>query len=251
MRQSLTSGQHFRNRGSVGTTERRKRERARRRERIVDAAQDVFFSKGPAVATMDDVASRAELSKGTLYLYFGSRDELYLAIGTRALQMLQTRLEEGSGEAGSGLERLRRLAATHRRFAVEHPDHFQTLVAWMSSGFHADAASPSYAQYQQAARDVLQLALDAIETGKRDGSLRADLDATSLALHFWGGSMGVQMLYSARDEVSRRLPVPANLESLVATFHELLFGAIASRDGVGETTPRSTVKEHDPCGGGS
>lgn len=60
----------------MGTHERKEREREHRREDILDAAQHVFFEKGLPTATMDEIAEIAELSKGTLYLYYKSKEDL-------------------------------------------------------------------------------------------------------------------------------------------------------------------------------
>ena len=54
----------------MGVAERRQREKEERRSCIVAAAEAVFLEKGLDVATMDEIAARAEVSKGTLYLYF-------------------------------------------------------------------------------------------------------------------------------------------------------------------------------------
>ncbi|MDL1893205.1 helix-turn-helix transcriptional regulator, partial [Sphingobacteriales bacterium CHB3] len=52
----------------MGIIERKEREKEQRREEIVTAAEKIFFEKGLAIATMDEIAEAAELSKGTLYL---------------------------------------------------------------------------------------------------------------------------------------------------------------------------------------
>ena len=52
----------------MGTTGRREREKAQRREDILQAAREVFFNNGSRRATIDDVAARAEVSTGTVYL---------------------------------------------------------------------------------------------------------------------------------------------------------------------------------------
>ena len=44
-----------------------------RREQILDAAQRVLLRRGPAAATMAEVADAASLAKGTVYLYFASK----------------------------------------------------------------------------------------------------------------------------------------------------------------------------------
>ena len=67
----------------MGIAERREREKDQRRNTILDAAEKVFFSQGINLATMDGVAEEAELSKGTLYLYFKSKEELFLGIACR------------------------------------------------------------------------------------------------------------------------------------------------------------------------
>src|SRR5579864_3593070 len=51
----------------------------RKRASILDAARRVFSRKGYAEAAVDDVAEHAHIAKGTLYLYFKSKEELYLA----------------------------------------------------------------------------------------------------------------------------------------------------------------------------
>lgn len=63
----LTKSHFYKN---MGTTERKKREKERRRNTIIDAAEKVIFSKGLDQSTMTEIAQEAELSKGTLYLYF-------------------------------------------------------------------------------------------------------------------------------------------------------------------------------------
>ena len=53
---------------------RRERERTARREAILDAAQELIASEGYYGVRMDAVTDAAELSKGTLYLYFENKD---------------------------------------------------------------------------------------------------------------------------------------------------------------------------------
>ncbi len=54
--------------------------KAERRKLLLAAALDEFYEKGVAAARTDDIAARAGLSKGTLYLYFPSKDELFQAL---------------------------------------------------------------------------------------------------------------------------------------------------------------------------
>jgi AcrR family transcriptional regulator len=68
----------------VGINERKQREKNMRRKLILQAAEKVFFSHNGG--TMDDVAQKAELCKGTLYLYFSNKDELLQALASKGIQ---------------------------------------------------------------------------------------------------------------------------------------------------------------------
>lgn len=56
-----------------------KRRPSARPSEIADAALDVFASKGYEAATMDEIAEAARISKGTIYLYFPSKEDLLVA----------------------------------------------------------------------------------------------------------------------------------------------------------------------------
>jgi AcrR family transcriptional regulator len=82
----------------MGIQERKERERERRRQQIMVAAKRVFSVKGFTKTTMEDIAKEAELSPGTLYLYFKNKDELYASLSLRILQYLLIRLEHVNTE---------------------------------------------------------------------------------------------------------------------------------------------------------
>ena len=88
----------------MGIQERKKRERDRRRQQIIVAAKRVFSEKGFLKTTMEDIAKEAELSPGTLYLYFKNKDELYASLSLRILQYMNIRLKDVKKEEDSDPE---------------------------------------------------------------------------------------------------------------------------------------------------
>lgn len=84
----------------MGIQERRIRERERRRQQILVAAKNVFSRQGFTKSTMEDIARAAELSSGTLYLYFKNKDELYASLSLRIFQYFIIRLEEVKQQSG-------------------------------------------------------------------------------------------------------------------------------------------------------
>jgi len=61
------------------------RRKEARPDEIVEAALDVFVEKGYAATRLEDVARRAGVSKGTMYLYFDGKEKLFQAVVRRAL----------------------------------------------------------------------------------------------------------------------------------------------------------------------
>jgi AcrR family transcriptional regulator len=84
----------------MGIQERKEREKERRRQQIIVAAKRVFSGKGFNKATMEDIAKEAELSPGTLYLYFKNKEELYASLSLRILQYLNIRVDHVNKEEG-------------------------------------------------------------------------------------------------------------------------------------------------------
>lgn len=81
-----------------------------RKQQILDAAEKVFTHKGLDEARMDDIAEGTGLSKGTLYLYFKSKDDLIIAILERIFQHTFDQLETRMGDELSAGEAIRRFA---------------------------------------------------------------------------------------------------------------------------------------------
>jgi AcrR family transcriptional regulator len=88
----------------MGIKERKKREREMRRQQIMVAAKRVFTQKGYEKSTVEDIAREAELSPGTLYLYFKSKDELYASLCLRVLRFINVKVDHVISEKTTDYE---------------------------------------------------------------------------------------------------------------------------------------------------
>jgi AcrR family transcriptional regulator len=86
-----------------------------RKDQILDAATDVFAEKGLSDARMDDIVKESGLSKGTLYWYFKSKDEIILSIFERMFNREFQALETLVGAGGSASENL----LSYTEYAIE------------------------------------------------------------------------------------------------------------------------------------
>ena len=111
----------------MGTLERREREKAERRRQILKAARKLFWKNGFARTTMPAIAGAAELSPGTLYLYFPSKDALYAELLDEGFDLLETRLREAVAKGRAPRAAAEALVDAFLGFAREAPDYFDVL----------------------------------------------------------------------------------------------------------------------------
>lgn len=178
----------------MGITERRQREKERRRNEIIDAAEKVFFSKGMENATMDDIAEQAELSKGTLYIYFPSKEDLYLAITKRGLDILSAMFEKASAEETLGIEKIYAIGQAYRDFAKKHTDYFQAMAYFDLRVKEISEESPNAKASLEQGERVLTTCAEAIQYGMADSTIRSDIDPRKAAIVLWGQTNGILQL---------------------------------------------------------
>ena len=95
--------------------------KARKRKRIVEAATEVFIKHGYRKANVDEVAERAGVAKGTIYLYFKNKAELLLEATIEEKKRFFTKLKPIFEPGVEGTERLRMYLRTAFLLAKEMP----------------------------------------------------------------------------------------------------------------------------------
>lgn len=111
----------------MGTRQRREREKAQRRQDIVDTARSLFWENGYSKTTMQEIAEKTELAPGTLYLYFPNKDALYAELLIEGFDLLSKRLKGGVSKRKSLKNQADDLVNTFFLFARECPEYFEII----------------------------------------------------------------------------------------------------------------------------
>src|SRR5580693_8721162 len=98
---------------SMSVQERKRRERHARRQTILEAAAAVFAKHGLDSATIEMVAREAEVAVGTIYLYFSSREDLFLKLTAERVEELVARYATIQASALEPLAELRTMARAY------------------------------------------------------------------------------------------------------------------------------------------
>lgn len=215
---------------SSATAERRAREKRERREAILDAAERVFGEKGAHAATMEDVAETATVSKGTLYLYFKSKDDLFVALTHRPLDAVLARFAELSDDPKvDGLTLLRSLLHTHAEVLNAHAPHFRLAMSSMCGGFDPDPLATSLGDYKERIRSIRSTYIGALERGIGDGSMRPDLDPAEVAGALWAAMFGASFLRMNANRFRTHMPddpPPVDFDRTVSRLTDMLLDAV-------------------------
>jgi AcrR family transcriptional regulator len=147
------------------------------RDRLLAAAEIRFRRFGYKRTTIEDVAGEAGTGKGSLYLHFQSKQDVYMAVVERSLDRFIESAELAVAEPGTAPERLRALV----ELTAEHYGHDELLHSSLfgeSDLVEGDVARMAAERQRQRIRAVLE---NMLTVGKAEGTVRADIDPTPVA----------------------------------------------------------------------
>ncbi len=83
------------------------------RAKLVDVARQLFAKKGVEDTTMNDIAQASKKGRRTLYTYFKSKEQIYMAVVESELEMLSTQMEKAASKPVSPDKKILELIMTH------------------------------------------------------------------------------------------------------------------------------------------
>lgn len=176
----------------MGIIERKEREKEAKRGNILEAAEALILEKGLEQLNMDEVAAKAEVSKGSLYLYFNNKTDLVLGICHKASSMMNSMTTKVLTEEKSGLEMVYQIGINYLKFATEHPEFFSAMRFLESYKDTEQAKNSDFlALCGQNRQESFRVMVRAIQIGMQDGSINPSYNPQELALLLMSTSHGV------------------------------------------------------------
>jgi len=206
----------------MAVQDRKLREKGARRELILAAARSVFAEKGLGETTIEDIAHRAELGKGTIYLYFASRDEILAALKQEGLARLLRRFRQAIDPGRPADENLRRLCDAYFRFSREEPEYYWMLY------FSSPAEGTGTPAAGQEGSECIRLVAQVVEQGIRAGLFTPGIDPMETAVILWSASSGI--IFVCEREIGPAKLMGYRTEPLLRSQTELLLRALKARE---------------------
>jgi AcrR family transcriptional regulator len=184
--------------------ERRVRDRERRRQQIIAASKRVFVSKGVSRATIKDIAAEAELSPGTLYIYFKNKDELYSSLSIRMLKHLSLRLQRVKERKDLSLEQI--ITAVKEALCEAYeidPPVFITLTQLQASETLDNISPDLLEEIIGLSRQSLDTLAEIFAKGMEAGSI-LDRDPQRISLILWALFSGLALWEESKRALDPR-----------------------------------------------
>lgn len=179
----------------MGITERRRRESARLRQKILNAARTLFAAHGYEAVTMREIAKQIEYSPTAIYGHFQDKEALINELCTADCMALASGFQ-GIGRVSDPVERLRKIGRAYAEFGLKHPNHYRVLFMTPHPPFDPDEKDIEKGNPDQDAYAMLK---DTVAAGIKARRYRAGLtDAELVAQTVWAGIHGVISLEIAK-----------------------------------------------------
>jgi len=180
----------------MGVKERREREKSETRDKILDAARELFISEGYEGVSMRQVAEKIEYSPTAIYLHFDDKEDLFHELCHEDFARLATVFQSAAMPANP-VDRIREIGRTYVEFGTHYPNHYKLMFmtphppAELDDRDHEIKGNPESDAYAFLKLSVQQ----AIEAG----DFRDDLgDADLISQTLWAAVHGVISLQIAK-----------------------------------------------------
>jgi AcrR family transcriptional regulator len=215
----------------MGVKERREREKSETRDKILDAARELFVTEGYEGVSMRKVAEKIEYSPTAIYVHFADKQELFRELCHQDYARL-AEVFQSSVMSSEPIERLKQIGQTYIDFGTRYPNHYKFMFMTphpkqeldeVDREVMGDPEKDAYAFLKW----TVQQAIDA-------GCFRSEMrDADAIAQTLWASVHGVIALEIAKgcDEWVRWRPLAERSAMMLdLTFRGLEKSPLPSKD---------------------
>ncbi|MGA7080444.1 MAG: TetR/AcrR family transcriptional regulator [Terriglobales bacterium] len=182
----------------MGVKERREREKSETRDKILDAARELFVTEGYEGVSMRRVAEKIEYSPTAIYVHFADKQQLFHELCHQDYARL-AEVFQSSAMSSDPMERLKQIGRTYVEFGIHYPNHYRFMFMTPHPPIEPD---------EEACEEIGNPELDAyaflkwaVQQAISAGRLREELtDVELVSQTLWAAVHGVISLNIAKSE---------------------------------------------------
>jgi AcrR family transcriptional regulator len=178
----------------MSISERKEREREQRRHGILRAAKDVFFRNGFEKTSMEMIAEECQLAKGTLYLYFKSKEELYVSLVEDGIRILDAMMAKVIEEDLPHDQKLLAMVKAYYDFTQANQEHYTVLKMIDVGALNGKVEQEKLDLIQSSRETAFERMKSVVADGIERGVFKTKHQAHEIVLMLWASSSGAVMM---------------------------------------------------------
>ena len=203
----------------MGLEERRRREKEHRRSVIVNAARKLFFEKGFKYVTVDNIAKKSELSKGSIYLYFKSKDEIYTHILFSDIEKFNKKSAHLFQENKSAAELTIEFACIYFEFFLNDRELFRIMMTFMLHTEDLNLADSVNEHIIEVTNNTIKIIETILQHGIEKGEFPPDINVRQCRNAIWGFLNGIISLHLfTGKEANREERIRSTIKGSLSIF---------------------------------
>lgn len=206
----------------MSTKERKQKEKENRKEVILKAAENVMTEHGLYGLSIEAIAEQTQLAKGTIYLYFKSKEEILSTLTIKARNKLFIEFELIENQNISSYEQLISIIKMNYTFYKQFPLYYD-LVSLYEANHKAVETEEMYISSQNITNLVYRIA----EKAKVEGFLNSNINPLHLTMSLWGMTVGMLQLLKVRGTVMEENLAIKEID-LIETYIEIFSKGITN-----------------------
>lgn len=183
---------------------KRKKGKENRKNTILRAARRLFFDRGFKAVTVDNIATKSEISKGSIYLCFESKDEIYAQILISDNIALYERIKNFSATEASAAQLLLEFARIYVDYFLNDNELFRILMTFMMQTGQMNLAEKQNNELIRSTNENIKIISEIIQKGIDSGEFAPISNIRQMQNAIWGMLNGVISLYLFTGNPTKR-----------------------------------------------
>ena len=200
----------------MSTKDRKILEKENRRESILSAAESVMSIHGIHGLSIDLIANETQLAKGTIYLYFKSKEEILSILSVKARKLLFKEFQKIQKKNISTIDQVKELVHTNYAFYKKKPMYYDLM-----SLYEVNNTLTETEEMHESGQDISNLIIDIVVKAQKDGTLNPGINPLHFSFCLWGMTVGVFQLLKVRGTLMNE-KMNISEQDLLDTFMQTL-----------------------------
>ena len=206
----------------MSTLNRKTLEKENRKQLILDAAEKVMQQHGLHGLSIDLIANETQLAKGTIYLYFKSKEEILATLTIKARHLMASDFEKIENNKDSNIDKLKGIIKSNYLFYKKNPVYYDLVSLYEINNRMSETE-----EMHQSGDRIMKIVVGIANKAKAEGTLNPNIDPIILSMSLWGMAVGMLQLIKVRGSIMKE-KLNISEKDILNSFVELLENGVKS-----------------------